>query len=80
MIRNRTQNQIVALREWLYPEKINPGHRVRCQMPGCHAVLGLCGQNLYFRSLRTNDSALPPEWVGWHCSHCGRLNVYAPLD
>lgn len=80
MIRNRTSQTIIALREWLYPEQIKPGHRVRCQMPGCHAVLGLSGHNLRFRSLRTHDAALPPEWVGWQCSRCGRLNVYCPLD
>ncbi len=80
MIRVRVKQHVVAFREWLYPESIHPGERVRCQLPGCHAVLGLSGQHLRFRSLRKNDAALPPEWVGWHCQRCSHLNVYAPLD
>jgi len=75
----KQRSHMVALREWLYPEEISPGHRVRCQLPGCHAVLGLSGHHLRFRSLRRSDSALPPEWVGWHCSRCGHLNVYCPI-
>jgi len=80
MITDRINVNAVMLREWLYPELIAPGHRVRCQLPGCHAVLGRSGHNLRFRSLRRNDAALPPEWVGWHCSRCGHLNVYCPTS
>lgn len=80
MIRQRINPRAVALREWLYPENIEPGQRVRCQLPGCHAFLGRSGHHLLFRSLRKNDYALPPEWVGWHCHRCRHLNVYAPLD
>lgn len=79
MITNRINRRAIALREWLYPEQITPGHRVRCQLPGCHAVLGRSGHHLLFRSLRRTDAALPPEWVGWQCSRCGHLNVYCPI-
>jgi hypothetical protein len=80
MIRDRLNQSTVALREWLYPQEITPGHRVRCQLPGCHVFLGRSGHHLRFRSLRRSDAALPPEWVGWHCSRCGHLNVYCPID
>jgi hypothetical protein len=80
MISDRLNQTTVALREWLYPQEITPGHRVRCQMPGCHVFLGRSGHHLRFRSLRRSDAALPPEWVGWHCSRCGHLNVYCPID
>lgn len=75
-----TQTDVIHLRDWLYPDRIQPGQRVRCQMPGCRTLLGRSGQHLLFRSLRENDAALPPEWVGWHCARCGRLNTYCPLD
>jgi hypothetical protein len=70
----------VALRDWLYPDEISPGQRVRCQLPGCHALLGHSGQHLRFRSLLRSDTGLPPEWVGWYCSRCGHLNVYCPIE
>lgn len=74
-----TTTDVIPLREWLYPDRIAPGERVRCQMPGCRVLLGRSGQHLLFRSLRKNDAGLPPEWVGWHCPRCGRLNTYCPL-
>ena len=80
MIKKRPNHTALSLRDWLYPENIEPGHRVRCQLPGCHAVLGRSGHHLRFRSLRRNHAALPPEWVGWNCSRCGHLNVYCPMD